>query len=249
MQRRRVLGSLTALSAVGLARDASAQTSSPVSMVPETYARFENWLAAARAASLEYVNTRAGREPSHLISFLAMWGAAMPRDIRQWTTAWAELPGANARLEFNTLAPGRPYVVSAFRMAPGCLIPAHCHPGGGGVTMCLEGSITLEHFNLDPEAPHFREAGREVAVRYDSVAFLTQGRYTAFTPTISNLHQLRAGPEGAIGVDLVVQWEGDGEFSFLKFTETPGSQERRIGRTVTGLWTGMNIADAYTRSM
>lgn len=244
MQRRHMLGAMAALPAFSFGESARAQQQAGA-IVPASYGSFEDWVAAARDASLRFLSTPTGRRPDYLIRFLALWSAALPRDPEQWQTPWVELSGANTRLEFNTLAAGRPFVVSAFRMAPGCLLPAHCHPGGGGVTLCLQGALTIEHFDLEPGSAVFRETGGPASVRYDSVAHLTPERYTAFTPSTANLHQLRAGPEGALGLDLVVQWEGAGEFSFLKLGDGQELQHAEVGNILAGVWTGMNIVDAY----
>jgi hypothetical protein len=242
VRRRHFVGSLAALS---FAERATAQQEQVISTLPISYGTFEEWLAAARSASTQFLQTPYGRTPNYFMSFLAMWGAAMPRNPAAWRTPWVELPGANERLEFNTLAAGRPFVVSAFRMAPGCLLPAHCHPGGGAITVCVQGSVMLEHFDLEPGSADFRERGGAVKVRYDSAAYLTRERYTWFTPERSNLHQLRAGSEGALGVDLAVQWEGAGEFSFLKFDGERAVRGTAVGEVLEGVWSGMSIADAY----
>jgi hypothetical protein len=47
-------------------------------------------------------------------------------------------------------------------------------------------------------------------------------------------------------VDSVVQWEGGGEFSFLKLMAEPDSEKLGVGRTLTRVWSGMSMADAYT---
>jgi len=245
MHRRELLGSLAALSAFAGTGGVNAQQPDSAPWVPAQYESFDSWLHAARAASMQFLDTPAGRTPDYLIRFLALWGAALPRDANGWSTPWVELPGANARVEFNMLAAGRPFVVSAFRMAPGCLLPAHCHPGGGGVTMCLQGAVQLEHFHLEADSADFRDTGGKAKVRYESVTHLTPQRYTLFTPTAANLHQLRAGPDGAVGVDLLVQWEGAGEFSYFKFASDPALERAAPGQRFTGTWAGMNITDAY----
>jgi len=245
MRRRVVIGSLAMLPVLSTLKRVHAHEAGMQVEVPVQYSSFDEWMQAARESTLQFLQTAKGREPEYFIRFLALWGAALPHDLQAWPDAWTALPGANALLEFNMLAGGRPFVVSALRMAPGCLLPAHCHPGGGGITLCLDGALSLEHFQLAQEQPHFSNTGSLVEVRLDSVTWLTRDRHTWFTPTASNLHQLRAGPQGAIALDLAVQWEGAGEFSFLRFEDERGAEGARVGQTLAGKWTGMNIADAY----
>jgi hypothetical protein len=62
---------------------------------------------------------------------------------------------------------------------------------------------------------------------------------------MANLHQFHAGLAGAAGVEIAVQWQGAGDFSFLKL-ERPAAVERfRAGERLTGKWVGMQLAAAY----
>ena len=60
MQRRQLLGSMAALS-VSAALDAQQPSVAGAAMVPATYVTFDDWLTAAREASLRFLDTPAGR--------------------------------------------------------------------------------------------------------------------------------------------------------------------------------------------
>jgi hypothetical protein len=246
MQRREFLQSAIvgggAMVTVG--PGAHAADASPSASIPGQYGSFEEWLLAARAANMAFLGAPHGREPERFLRYLLLWAEAMPKPAPA-DQAWQALAGARERVEFAMVAPGRPFVVSMFRMAPGCLLPAHCHPGGGGITLCLEGSVDIQHFNLAEGAPPFSETGSAATVRLDSLTHLSADRYTLFTPQRSNLHQLRAGPNGAVGVDLAAQWQGGGEFSFLRFENKRARDTSNVGATLKGKWSGMSIAEAY----
>ena len=176
------------------------------------------------------------------MQFLAAWVTGMPKTP---SPKWGSIPGANRSLDFAMLSSGRPFVVTTFRMAPGCRQPAHCHPGGGGVTLCVEGGLVMRHFNLLPDQPPFSETGAKVEIEEAAIARLTRDTFTLFTPTRSNLHQLEAGPEGAVCVDIVVQWQGAGQFSYLKLRNEDAGAPPRPGQRLRGEWVGMDIAKAY----
>jgi hypothetical protein len=42
-----------------------------------------------------------------------------------------------------------------------------------------------------------------------------------------------------------VQWQGGGEFSFLRFADERARDADKVGTALEGRWSGMSIADAY----
>lgn len=211
-------------------------------LLPQQYDDFAAWLASARTASLDYLKAYGATDTERFMKLLSLWACAMPEPP---TPVWQSLCGANKPIEMATLAPGRPFVVSAFRMGPGAILPLHCHPGGGGITMCMSGSLAIQHFQLSEGQPPFSQTGAEAEVRQVLVAQLERHQSTQFTPTLSNLHQFHAGPEGVAGLEVVVQWQGAGEFSFLKLQRPAAVDTFAATRPLRGKWVGMQLANAY----
>lgn len=174
------------------------------------------------------------------MQFLALWATAMPDPAEP---EWLPIAGANRPLGSAMIAPGRPFVVTALSMAAGCRLPAHCHPGGGGISICIDGAVTIRHYDLVAGSPPYSETGATAEIDPVSVTRLDQNQFTLFTPTQANLHELRAGPDGATVVDIIVQWSGVGEFSYFRHSDD--GPESSLGRRLSGTWVGMNIADAY----
>ena len=208
------------------------------SPVPAQYDTFAEWLESARAAALNLVKRTGAEDTAQFMQFLALWVTAMPDPPE---LVWQAIAGANERLEAATVAAGRPFVVGALRMDPGCIVPLHCHPSGGAVSVCTQGSLVMQHYDLAAESAAFAETGARAEVDEASVARLTKSRFTQFTPTTANLHTFTAGPDGATLVEIAVQWGGTGAFSYLKLEDAadPGARRRR------GRWVGMDIAGAY----
>jgi hypothetical protein len=235
---RRTLVQLLPLALVGCTKSSGQPDLFPA----RPYTDFNAWLNDARAATLPLVEKGGARDPAQFIQLLAVWAVAMPRFVvRDWT----EIKGANAQFESALLGTGRPFSISAFRMAPGCLQPVHCHPGAGGITLVHEGSLGIKHFDLVPGSTEFTTAGGPAEIAESSIAAVYSGRFTSFTPSAGNLHQVEAGSDGAVGVDLQVQWSGTGSFSYLKLTEAISTAEGLIGARHRGVWVGMDIAKAY----
>jgi hypothetical protein len=235
---RRTLVQLLPLALAGCAKPSG----QPDLFPPHPYTEFNAWLNDARAATLPLIEKGGGRDPAQFIQLLALWAVAMPRFV---VREWQEVKGANAKLESALLGAGRPFSISAFRMAPGCLQPVHCHPGAGGITLVHEGSLGIKHFDLVPGSTEYTNTGGGAEIAESSIAAVYSGRFTTFTPSVSNLHQLEAGTDGAVGVDIQVQWSGTGQFSYLKLTEAISTAEGLIGARHLGAWVGMDISKAY----
>ena len=177
------------------------------------------------------------------MQFLALWATAMPDPGE---LSWQPIAGANKRPEAAALFQGRPFVVGALRLDPGCILPLHCHPSGGAVSVCTQGSLLMRHYDLAAGSAPFTDTGATVEVEEVSVTSLMKDRFTLFTPSRANLHTFAAGPEGATLVEIAVQWGGAGEFSYLKLEDAAPASAASTVRRRRGSWVGMDIARAYT---
>jgi len=215
--------------------------SGSVELYPGQYQDFAAWLAAARAAAKHLVDQGAARDTARFVQFLTLWAVAMPRFV---VREWHEVKGANSKLELAPLANGSPFSVTAFRMGPGCLQPVHCHPGAGGVTVCLDGSLAIKHFDLMPGSSEYNVINGPAEIAEVSVTHAHSGRFTTFTPSVGNLHQLEASEAGAVGVDILVRWQGTGDPTYLKLTQAVPTGEGEISARHSGKWVGTDIAQA-----
>lgn len=239
MKRRTLLHALP-LAVAGCARTPG--SGAPDLFPARSYREFNVWLNDARAATLAALEQGGARDPARVVQLLALWAVAMPRfGVRDWQ----EVPGANAKLETALLASGEPFSISAFRMAPGCIQPVHDHPGGGGLTLVYDGSLGIKHFDVVPGSAESATVGGAAEIAESSLAAVYSGRFTTFTPSAGNLHQLEAGSDGAMGVDILIQWSGTGAFSYFKPAEPMSTAQGLIGERHRGIWVGSEIAKAY----
>jgi hypothetical protein len=243
VQRRQLIQAIPVSLAGALlpAEPAAPQSAAPAAL-PLQYGTFTGWLEAARAAALNLVKETGAKDTEQFMQFLALWATAMPEPAE---LTWQSIAGANEELEAAAVSPGRPFVVAALRMAPGCTVPLHCHPNGGAVSVCTQGSLVMRHYDLAVGSAAFTDIGATAEVDEASVASLTSNRFTLFTPTRANVHTFTAGPEGATLVEIAVQWGGTGEFSYLKLDDALAASTVRRHH---GHWVGMDIARAYTAS-
>lgn len=241
MKRRHLVQALP-LALIGGCSKGTA-SGSPELFPSRQYTEFNDWLNDARAVATNLIQKGQARDPSRVVQLLALWVVAMPRFV---VREWQEITGANAKFETARLAQGSPFAVSAFRMGPGCLQPVHSHPAAGGITVCHEGSLAIKHFDLMPGSAEYTNTGEGAEVGEVSISHVHSGRFTTFTPSAANLHQLEAGPEGAVGVDVLVRWNPGADLVYMKLQNAIATSEGTIGARHLGAWAGLDISKAYS---
>ena len=102
-----------------------------------------------------------------------------------------------------------------WRLAPHAILPPHNHTPGYVVSLCLEGACRVEHFEIAGDAPAPGEEG-EFELRRTRAQLLRPGQATSLTPERDNVHTFRAGPQGALGVDVNVFLPGEGDWSMIE---------------------------------
>ena len=107
---------------------------------------------------------------------------------------------------------GMPFIVIQFDLDPGAVIPAHNHVGWGFVSMGVRGESTVRHFEVAGEAP---EPGADLETRFPvrevTSALLLPGRTSSLTRARANIHQFRAGEQGATFLDFGVRMGDPGK--------------------------------------
>jgi len=172
--------------------------------------------AGERAADLEaYL---------HALASLAVRTSGVPR------TELKAFAGVEPEAAFGMLHRARPFFVVQWRLAPGAVYPAHCHPGYSVCTVALAGSAEVRHYEPEPGAPAFdAEERRPFLLRETRRQRLVPGAISTLAPTRDNLHRFQAGPDGALGIDLTTPHGGDGRFSFASFdAERPRDPAARL---------------------
>ena len=134
----------------------------------------------------------------------------------------------------------RAFFVVQWRLAPSAFLPAHCHPKTSVCTLGLEGDSTLRHFEVDADAPSYRDdRDTEFLIRETRQLRLEAGATSTLTEHRDNIHLFEAGPQGARGIDVTTDYGGDGSFSFLEFDRH--KPEDAAGKTYRARWIGTAI--------
>jgi len=125
-------------------------------------------------------------------------------------------------------------IMIEWKLEPNAVLPAHNHTPGLVLSLCIEGECWLQHFELAGDAPEPGEAGA-FRIRKTRAQLLRPGHATSLTPERDNIHTFRAGPRGALGIDLNIPLPGAGDWSMIAYEEgsPQGFEELHDAR-----WTG-----------
>lgn len=135
---------------------------------------------------------------------------------------------------------GFPFIVIQWRMEPGAILPAHCHPDTAVCTLAVEGEARIRNFEIEGEAPaHNSGSGASFLMRETHNDILTPGRINTLSTTRDNIHCFEASTAGARGIDITTPFGGDGSFSFIDFDpDKPRDGARRLFEAV---WIGSKL--------
>jgi hypothetical protein len=140
-------------------------------------------------------------------------------------------PKLDPPVSFGVGYKGRPFFIVEWSMAPGAVLPPHCHPNVSVCTLGLEGEAVLSNYEVVGAAPAFTSEER-FEVRRTHEDLIGPGRVATLSPSRDNIHTFRAGAKGARGIDISTYHGPDAGFSFLDV----GAGAPKDGRVYTARW-------------
>ena len=111
----------------------------------------------------------------------------------------------------------RGFFLLRWEFAPGAVLPAHDHPNYSFATFCARGDMRIRNFEAIDTPPAY-DSDTPFAVRQTQDQHVLGGRINTLTRTRDYIHQLEAGPDGAVGMDIGILHTVDVGFSYLKIT-------------------------------
>lgn len=119
--------------------------------------------------------------------------------------------------DIATLERTRTFVVDEVRVAPGAKVPGHNHGGSCGALLGLEGEVRIHSFDPVSGDTEPSKSGGSLRIRESSRRLLLPGQAATLSPTRDSMHEVTAGKEGAIVLDI---------FTFLQPLRPAGFFER-----------------------
>ncbi len=144
------------------------------------------------------------------------------------------------KVEFGLSHRGTPFIVLQWRMEPGAILPALCHPNTAVCTLAVEGEARIRNFEIEGEAPAYNSGSRaSFLLRETHNEILIPGRVNRLSTTQDNIHYFQASSQGARGIDITTGFGGDGTFSFIDFEpDKPKDAGKRLFEAV---WIGSKL--------
>lgn len=122
--------------------------------------------------------------------------------------------GYEPKVGFGPVHRHAAFMLIEWQLDPHAVLPAHNHTPVSVLSLCVEGSCWVEHFEIVGEAPPPGEKG-DFKMKQTHAQLLRPGRSSSLTPTRDGIHTFRAGPAGALGLDLNVTLPGKGNWSMI----------------------------------
>lgn len=120
-----------------------------------------------------------------------------------------------------------PLLVLQFRLAPGAAIPFHDHRNYISALTVIEGSLCVRSFEIVGSGPP-PQPRRTFQIRQTNTSILKSGAHSTLSRTRDNIHDLRAGPEGARFVDFLTLFENNARSVDLVVAERAANQREGI---------------------
>lgn len=227
MNRRDLLGAVTAVAASATCDGALAQAPTPTTTSAADRISWEEFLALAQTAAEEHFANRSqsGQDAYlHAIARHAVRLGELP------ATEPTDFGGLSPAYQLDLIHRGSPFIVLFWRMEPGALFPAHCHPVANVCTLCTGGQGAIRNFEPAAGSPSCSSGSdHEFELIETRRELLRPGVINEVTEFRNNLHMFEAGPEGVEGIDITTVYERSPPFSFARLIEevAAGTATRR----------------------
>ncbi len=180
----------------------------------ETGLTWEEFLKECVPAAKELYETEDVNEDAYLYR-IASFAARIAEVPSHELGAFGNL---EPKVEFGVSHRGSPFFVVQWRMEPGAILPAHCHPNAAVCTLAVEGEARIRNFEIEGDAPAYNSGSPTTfLIRETHNEILTPGRMNTLSTTRDNFHYFEASSQGARGIDITTGFGGDGTFSFIDF--------------------------------
>jgi len=120
-----------------------------------------------------------------------------------------------------------PLVVVQFKLEAGAALPFHDHRDYIGILSSVAGEARVRSFEIQGDNP-IPPAGSSFDIRETGSRILTPGRMSHLSRTRDNVHDIRAGKDGARLLDFFTFYSKEGKSVFMNVTDKPKDADRKI---------------------
>ncbi|MGE4159486.1 MAG: hypothetical protein AB7F75_10385 [Planctomycetota bacterium] len=117
---------------------------------------------------------------------------------------------------------GNPLKIVYFKLQPGARIPPHDHRDYNGVVHVMEGSARILSYDIAGKRP--ADSSEPLLVRKTREVSAFKGDNSTLTRSRDNIHDIVAGPEGVVFMDVFTFFSEDGHSTYLTIEDKkPGA--------------------------
>jgi hypothetical protein len=120
-----------------------------------------------------------------------------------------------------------PLVVVQFKLEAGAALPFHDHRDYIGILSSVSGEAQVRSFEIQGNNP-IPPADSSFEIRETGSRILTPGRMSHLSRTRDNVHDIRAGKQGARLLDFFTFYSKEGKSVFMNVTDKPKDAERKV---------------------
>jgi hypothetical protein len=145
-------------------------------------------------------------------------------------------PRGDQPYSMDTTAYVPPIVLFRIRMEPGAVISLHDHRHYNGILSCIDGSVRCRNFDIVPEPGQILDiaAGEvppkdsEFVIRQTHDQVLRSGMRSSLTRARDNIHEVTAGDEGCVLMDLFTHFRSDARSYSVAWDGKPFDAQQQL---------------------
>jgi len=198
-----------------------AEASAPVKNNPDEETSdidFNNLLAEVIPKAKKFIKDKEADEEAYLKEITAL--VSRLKNITKSTPT-------NKKIHFSKMYNKFPIKIYQIRMKPGSVLPYHDHRHYNGIIQALEGSATVRNFDFAEETKNIYEASSFKIKETQNIVIKT-GNVTNLSRTRDNIHDIRAGKEGVLFLDIFTFLKKNGSSTYLNVDETAVDAKNKI---------------------
>ncbi|MCK6472220.1 MAG: hypothetical protein L6R28_10780 [Planctomycetes bacterium] len=121
----------------------------------------------------------------------------------------------------------QPFMVVQFKLQPGAALPWHDHRDYNGILSCVQGEARVKSYDIvgDNRIP---PKGQTFNIQETGDRLMKVGTMSQLTRTRDNVHDVRAGKDGARLLDFFTFYKPSGTSVFMNVEAKPADAEKRI---------------------
>jgi len=131
------------------------------------------------------------------------------------------------KIKFTSMHNKMPIKIYQIRLLPGAALRFHDHRNYNGIVSVLEGSATIRHFDFAEKTNNIHEA-KQFKLKETINKVFKAGEVGNLSRTRDNIHDIRAGKEGILFLDIFTFFNDQGTSKYLKVEKKPLEKDKKV---------------------